>query len=105
MKLFTNEWQRNIIFHYQKGWFHCRSETNQITNENFSLPKGITAFLKRLVAFSEMKSFTIFMSVYFSQHSHSFMPIPLSLREEVQPSFFYAISKYNFYTYRISYIH
>ena len=50
-----------MIFHYQKCWFHCRSETNHIVNENFSFPKRIFPFKKgQLIAFSVTKRFRIF---------------------------------------------
>ena len=45
-----------ITNYYQKSWFHYRSETNRIVNENFSFPKRIMPFQKRqLVAFSEIE--------------------------------------------------
>ena len=61
--LFGDEMWYFIIIHYQKGWFHYRSETNQIANENISFPKWIVPFQKRqLAAVSETERFRIFLN-------------------------------------------
>ena len=54
----------NIIFHYQKDSFHCRSERNLFVNENFSWIKRIVPLQKvQLAALSETEHFRIFLSV------------------------------------------
>ena len=50
-----------IIYHYQKGWFHRRTETNPTLNENFSISKRKFLFKKgRLIAFSKTNVWDIF---------------------------------------------